>query len=210
MANAAAGVLALSLIVAGLSILGEVLGYWKLPSDIWGAVILLLGTAGRWASTRIPGRSGSRELGATNGDKSQQKPPPPAALILLLLLPVADGCGGPQVRADAAAWARCAGGGALMCIPAAGFEDPERAALAYAGCVAKSSIGCVAPLVARGNPPTAPPEAVEETVDLGCVQDVAAGCLPAARIDNELLTRYDSQECVRARLAPCWRGGSGP
>ena len=74
MANAAAGVLALSLIVAGLSILGEVLGYWKLPSDIWGAVILLLGTAGRWASTRIPGRSGSRELGATNGDKSQQKP----------------------------------------------------------------------------------------------------------------------------------------
>ena len=92
-----------------------------------------------------------------------------------------------------------------MCIPSAGFEDPAQAAIAYAGCVARTSIGCVAPLVARGNPPTAPPEAVEGAIDLGCVQDTAASCLSAARTDNDLLTRYESQGCIERRIAACYR-----
>ncbi len=211
MTNAAAAVLAMSLIIAGVSILGDVLGWWRLQGDLWGVVLVLLGTAARWTSGRINGNGAPPPTGEppieadpvrSNGDKT---PPAALGLILLLLFPAAEGCGSAQLRADAEAWARCAGGGALVCIPSSGFEDPARAGIAYAGCVAQRSIACAAPLVSRANPPDLGPDEVDRVVDRGCVAEVSARCLPVAAADNLLLSRYASPRCVRDRIPRCWR-----
>jgi hypothetical protein len=209
MMQAGAMILGFSLILAGLSLVGVAAGWWDLPDDLWGAILVLLGVAGKFVGSRVRanppedgggaapanGKADSKRL---NADKTI------GAILLMGLAALFDpGCASPEIRQDAAAWARCAGGGALMCIPAAGHQDPATAALDYAGCLARASIGCVGPLVARSNPPS--PDEVMRAMDPGCVTDAANRCVSIAREDNARLDRYDSLICVEREIARCWR-----
>ena len=209
MAQGAAIVLALSLIVAGLAIMGDALGWFVIPGDLWAAVIVLLGTAGRFVSSRRRGPNGLELPAAANppeASKPNGSPPPPGMAILLMgLVPALVYCSAPQARADAIAWARCAGGGALACAPAAADEDHTAGAINYAACVSARAIACVGPLVARENPPS--PSSVKASVDLGCVQDTAATCSEEARRDHARIGRHQSGACIEAEILECYRDG---
>jgi hypothetical protein len=209
MAQGAAVVLALSLIVAGLAILGDALGWFTIPGDLWAAVIVLLGTAGRFVSSRTRGADGLELAPEPKADEDRPNGTPPRAgplIMLLVLTPTIAVCSGAQLETDALAWAKCAGGGALQCAPAAANDDHTAAAINYASCLSARAIACIGPLVARENPPAAP-EAVREAFDLGCVQDVAARCAQEARRDHQKIGRHESGACIELEIVHCYRGG---
>ena len=196
MATGAAIILALSLVLCGLAILGDALGWLDLPGDFWVAVIALLGSAGRFATDRTAKRKKAAESRPPNA-----KAPPRADLLLVVLALPLLACAGTPAGAAAERWAICAGAGALHCIPAAGGESLEDAAVGYAACLAHRAVTCAAP-IARPNPPTH-----MDDVDLACVADVASRCLHEARTDAATIGRSASRACVRGRISRCLRGG---
>ena len=191
MTQYAAIILGLSLVVTGVCLVGDALKLWDLPSDIWGAVIVLLGAAGRFVI---------QAMAKKKKDDDDDAPPPPspknAAIIAFVLMFVASGCG--ANLGAAAAWARCAGGAALACVAQAQGPAPQ-AALAYSGCVVGQAIDCAAPLVARSNPPRASMSLVDEA----CAAAVAAECYPLAALEVPPSSHYKSIECVEAKIAAC-------
>jgi hypothetical protein len=194
MAQAGAVILGLSLIITGICLVGDALKLWDLPSDIWGVVIVLLGSGARFVS-RASGKA----------DPPDDPPPPPSKpngtgpMVAILLLFVA-GCGGPM--GPAAVWAQCAGGAALACVAEAQGDTPE-AAINYSGCVAGQAIKCAAPLVAQSNPPD--PHA-SEAVDRVCIEQAASVCHHLAAREAPPATAYESPTCIQEQVATCYQG----
>jgi hypothetical protein len=194
MTQAAAVILGLSLILAGIALVGDALGLWKVPGDFWAAVIVLLGAAGRYAASALG-----------KGPDDDDGPPPPKtngekiAPIAVVLMIVAGGCSGPLAKSNAEAWARCAGGGALTCVPSAQGE-PAQAAIQYAACISAQAIRCAGPLVAQQNPPIAR----SSPIDPACVSAVAKECHANAQREAPPALEYRSQQCIETRIARCW------
>ncbi len=202
MTQAAAVILGLSLIVAGIGLIGDAIGAWKIPGDFWAVVIVLLGAAGKYAATAL-GKNNDDDEGPpppkTNGEKIA-----PIAVVLMLVL---SGCSSPLAKSNAEAWARCAGGGALTCIPSA-QGDPAQAAIAYAACISAQAIRCTGPLVARQNSPggkSASAAGKSANLDASCITEQAQHCANLARGEAPPASAYRSQTCIETRLAQCWR-----
>ena len=201
MTQAAALILGISLIVAGIGLLGDALGQWKVPGDFWAVVIVLLGAAGRYASQAI----GKGAVSGEPPDDDSNPPPiasPPSngskSTIAILFILMFAGCGSVESARAGEAWARCAGGGAIECIPAAQGE-PAQAAIQYASCLASKAIGCTAPLVASSNPPQD-----ASTVEK-CAKAVAEQCHQHAAIERPPNATYSSHLCVERLISRCWR-----
>ena len=214
MMQGAAFVLGLSLVVCGLAIIGDALDLWKIPGDFWAALILVLATSSRWVQSRIPTRTPALEVDdrdpAPNGEKAGKSK---TAVLLFfvgtagawwLALSLLYGCGSPEVRRDALAWAQCSGAGALQCIPAASNENTKKAAVDYAACVTARALSCASPYVARSNPPE--PLPIRRAISLACVEGVAASGVIKARKDFQSPTGKSSSACVETKIARCFRG----
>lgn len=209
MAQAGAVILGLSLIIAGFALVGDALGWWKVPGDFWGAVIVLLGAGGRFVSNSM-----STKTAAENPppqDKDDDEPPPPPAVKSTNSAHVAivfgfwlAGCAGVDWKPAAQAWASCTGGGALVCLPEAKGE-PEQAAIAYSACLAAQGIKCAGPLVAAQNPPAREGSGVAAVVDAGCVKALAHQCLELAREEVIPRSEYRSPSCIEAAVAICYK-----
>lgn len=202
MAVSAGVILALSLIVAGLAILGDAAGLWSLPGDVFGVVVLLLGTAGKYAKQKTE----KAKIETTDKEAKPNGAAPakrtPGSMWIILIAPALIQCGGMSAAAerDAATWATCAGIGALRCAPSSEGDSIEEAAINWAACIASKAIGCAGDLV-QPNPPEGPAYSL---IDLGCVTDSANRCLAAARSSAEA-----GRGCIEAKIAEC-ATGQGP
>ena len=199
MAGAAGGILALSLIVAGLAILGDALGLWSLPGDVFGLVVLLLGTAGKYVKDRTaPKETEEEDEGGSNSHKppAQKAGRSPGSMWIVLIAPALIQCGGlsAAAQADAATWATCAGAGAFDCAPVNGADSLEEGAISWVACVASKAITCAGSLV-QPNPPAGRPY---DAIDLDCVTDAAARCLHEAE-----KTQQRARACVEDKIAQC-------
>lgn len=203
MIHSAAIILGLSLIVTGLAIIGDALGWWTIPGDIWSAVVVLIATSARWVQTRLSSSDPIEpEPDSSNGEKIKAS----TKVLLILFCSFLSACSSPQLKSDALHWAKCAGLGALHCIPAAGNSDSTKAAIDYTACIAQRSIECVGPYVARANPPD-PKEVhpIRNAISLECVEDAAASCVIVARSDSGSAVKKDSQSCIEGKIASCFK-----
>lgn len=223
MAQAGAVILGLSLILAGFALVGDALGWWKVPGDFWGAVIVILGAGAKFVSGSIAKTNGAapnppevdvehQEELAEDDDEDDEDDDPPkkwmgatstVAVVLLMA-----GCAGTQWQPAATTWATCAGSGALACLQEAQGE-PAEAAINFSACLANQSIKCAAPLVAKGNPPMvleiSKKTAAEMAVDIKCVEAQAATCAELAAQEAVPRAEYATPSCVRAAVLQCWR-----
>jgi hypothetical protein len=197
MSQAGAVILGLSLVITGICLVGDALKYWDLPSDIWGAVIVVLGAAGRFVSQQKNGDDDPPPPSAPSKPSKPSKPNGSATAVALVLMLVAGGCG--ANLGPASAWAKCAGGAALACIDAAQGE-PAEAAINYSGCVAGQAIKCAAPLVAAQNPPSAQRA---QHVDEACAKKAAAACYKLAQQEAPPCAAYQSPQCIEREIATC-------
>lgn len=219
MAQAGAVILGLSLILAGFALVGDALGWWKVPGDFWAAVIVILGAGARFVSGSIAKTNGAAPNPPEPEDDEHQEdvakdddddPPDKwlgastAAIVLLL----AGGCAGTQWQPAAQTWASCAGSGALACLQEA-QGSPAEAAVNFSACLASQSIKCAAPLVARGNPPkileVSKLTAAELAVDISCVEAQASLCADVAAQEVAPRKQYATPSCVEAAVLQCWR-----
>ena len=191
--TAAACILAISLIVSGIAILAQAFGLVTLPDDVWGAIILVLGTAGKFITDnrkkKKPAKKRTRKKAATKTTTA-------ASIVFLLGV----GCAGTEASRQAQQWAACAGTKSLTCIPSAGYDSLEQSAISFAACLAKQSIDCAGQLL-QPNPPTSEGP-IEE-----CILATGRICLSVSRNAAKGGSIDDAEDCIVSHLAQCYGEG---